>query len=1343
MASPETKVYRLRGIPEHLDRLGVAQLIRPFLPSEKLEDITVASLALSCGFWSRSPTKTATLTLRSLPDLVRAAPGAGEWQLPILALPKPLILDDTFYGLTPLNEVSEFQHRYDCIVISGLAGHPMGSWQPRGNDKSFSWIRDSLPELVPGVRFILYGYDTKLVGSKSFQTVPDLAINLINELKSGGWSSPSAKGLIFLAHSLGGVVLKQCLCMLADSGVSHESVLQKTKGAVFFGVPSEGMSIEDIHSMLGDQPNKHTLATDISDKSDFLSSLEKRISGISHIRGMRFFWAYETQTTPTVEYVNDTYRRSGPEAILVSRESATGNRWASDPSSTIQIDANHSDMVKFSSESHMIGPIACKLRDVVGSDHRDLGHDSTHLATGNGLIPAKSTITQALVNNNTRDIEDLNRNLDLWDFDEVLQSLCAPERDERLEQIDDSAGCSFEWVFEKPGIGLSNWLQKGDGLYWVSGRPASGKSTFMKFLHNDKRTSELLRGWYSRSEHVNANFFFHYRGTLIQKSFEGLLRSILSQILEQAPGTSSMFQSIFQHHYQHLLGAESLGDLYTDLEELFMANEMILGANFRNNLPSLLECGAPTKLFRTLVVQRLRSNREEAIDWKQFEKLIISQMQDLLQSLRQNKLLEACSGIYPRGWSNEMKDGFLSGMPDWLEAVDLKERLLRLGETSIAQRAPFPTRTRARERFAQDVENIVRRHHSRLNVRQSTQRSIWTLDNLQRALFKIINQESIDLDMCLFIDALDEYDGQPEFIADFLEEITQQRTSRTRVKILFSSRPWDKFTDAFGDCPGFRIHEHTENDIRELCYHVIQAECPASRELFLLVEEIVKQAGGVFLWVKLVLLDLSKIASAAVRRGDTGALSEELQEVLKNLPRDLVDYYSTIVERIPQCFRREAFCLLEVVAKGDRVYLKDIPMILSCLNFTHFDERSQIIESLDEPDSRALAISLRIYTGGLIEMHGKSSNPTLQLLHQTAVDFIQLPEFKNNILRSGARAMDDNGHTFLAKLKLLRISQREDGTFCLDGEFLEHAERSEETTGTSLYSFFSGTRHLFSPFSLLSNKESFFLSQRLRERDESSFVHKSKVHIIAAAFCANLGLFIEEALESNPRIFSEPLACCVIAAIVLYGYGYFDQKEALQMLEYLTSHDFPFEKHINCCLSGALCLMREDRDGFEQEDVEPLVLKFTSLIKDPNISCYIPRSFHDTWDDPVSKGALHIIHLAPYRIVKDLLERNANPNMKGEYGHTPLDLCALGYYTYGGAIGVSKLMLLLIQHGGLLNRCTKQEWKEKVRDLSGFNSLDVSLFKRLGYPKWIEKEHVLSRRSMYRGIVGLFRSKRG
>lgn len=96
-------------------------------------------------------------------------------------------------------------------------------------------------------------------------------------------------------------MLKQCFSMLADSDVSSECILQKTKGAIFFGVPSEGMNMEDIHTMLGDQPNKDALVTEISSKSSFLSSLEEHISGIFQLRGMKLYWTYETQTTPTVK----------------------------------------------------------------------------------------------------------------------------------------------------------------------------------------------------------------------------------------------------------------------------------------------------------------------------------------------------------------------------------------------------------------------------------------------------------------------------------------------------------------------------------------------------------------------------------------------------------------------------------------------------------------------------------------------------------------------------------------------------------------------------------------------------------------------------------------------------------------------------------------------------------------------------------------------------------------------------------------------------------------------------------------------------------------------------------
>lgn len=187
-----------------------------------------------------------------------------------------------------------------CLIISGLASHPFGSWQAHGHDKSFMWIRDELPQRLAGVRFLIYGYDTALSGSTSFQIIPDLAISLVQTMKAVGWSAPSAKPILFLTHSLGGVVLKQALVILAGCDSQERAILEKVKGAVSFGAPSQGMSIPDIFEMLGDQPNV-ALVKDLSNQSEFLPRLDEQFGNISYLQRLQFFWAFETKVTPIVE----------------------------------------------------------------------------------------------------------------------------------------------------------------------------------------------------------------------------------------------------------------------------------------------------------------------------------------------------------------------------------------------------------------------------------------------------------------------------------------------------------------------------------------------------------------------------------------------------------------------------------------------------------------------------------------------------------------------------------------------------------------------------------------------------------------------------------------------------------------------------------------------------------------------------------------------------------------------------------------------------------------------------------------------------------------------------------
>lgn len=115
MSSVESKVYRLRGIPEHLDRLGVALLLSRFIANGDQGDVSVASLALGCERWVSKRTKTATLSFKRLPDAVSRDPDAGEWPLRDPTWAAPLLLDDTFIGLSPLNDVPEHEHHYEYV----------------------------------------------------------------------------------------------------------------------------------------------------------------------------------------------------------------------------------------------------------------------------------------------------------------------------------------------------------------------------------------------------------------------------------------------------------------------------------------------------------------------------------------------------------------------------------------------------------------------------------------------------------------------------------------------------------------------------------------------------------------------------------------------------------------------------------------------------------------------------------------------------------------------------------------------------------------------------------------------------------------------------------------------------------------------------------------------------------------------------------------------------------------------------------------------------------------------------------------------------------------------------
>lgn len=121
----------------------------------------------------------------------------------------------------------------------------------------------------------------------------------------------------------------------------------------------------------------------------------------------------------------------------------------------------------------------------------------------------------------------------------VLSALYFRRMDTREGQIQEAFKNTFSWIFEdpmehqKPWSNFRQWLEDGSGCYWIAGKAGCGKSTLMKFLGSDTRTSIALEQWAGKSGLITASYFFWMTGTNLQKNQEGLLRSLLHTILSQ------------------------------------------------------------------------------------------------------------------------------------------------------------------------------------------------------------------------------------------------------------------------------------------------------------------------------------------------------------------------------------------------------------------------------------------------------------------------------------------------------------------------------------------------------------------------------------------------------------------------------------------------------------------------------------------------------------------------------------------------------------------------------------------------------------------------------------------
>lgn len=151
--------------------------------------------------------------------------------------------------------------------------------------------------------------------------------------------------------------------------------------------------------------------------------------------------------------------------------------------------------------------------------HVEILHDGTTTLPASSLIP------------------DMRKEIRV----KILNRIYFRSMDDRRLSITDAYPQTFQWVLQPangstcPWSDLSEWLRAGSGIYWVSGKAGSGKSTLMRYLHDHQEIQNLLSQWAAGERLLVASHFFWNLGMPEQKKLQGLQRCILYQLLNHEP----------------------------------------------------------------------------------------------------------------------------------------------------------------------------------------------------------------------------------------------------------------------------------------------------------------------------------------------------------------------------------------------------------------------------------------------------------------------------------------------------------------------------------------------------------------------------------------------------------------------------------------------------------------------------------------------------------------------------------------------------------------------------------------------------------------------------------------
>ncbi|KAN0070627.1 hypothetical protein V8E54_011496 [Elaphomyces granulatus] len=126
----------------------------------------------------------------------------------------------------------------DLVAVHGLDGDAKQTWTHR--ETNALWLQDFLPQDVQNTRVMTFGYNASAAFGSTTATIIDHAKDLLTCLvDKREEEDETTRPIIFVGHSLGGIVIKQALVQ-ARIEPQYQAISEATVGIIFLGTPHRG-----------------------------------------------------------------------------------------------------------------------------------------------------------------------------------------------------------------------------------------------------------------------------------------------------------------------------------------------------------------------------------------------------------------------------------------------------------------------------------------------------------------------------------------------------------------------------------------------------------------------------------------------------------------------------------------------------------------------------------------------------------------------------------------------------------------------------------------------------------------------------------------------------------------------------------------------------------------------------------------------------------------------------------------------------------------------------------------------------------------------------------------------